>query len=60
VRYSAANPKRNFPEADGPAGVGVTVFGSLVCATLAVFGALVSSGLFRQRSVTVLTSAPDS
>jgi hypothetical protein len=60
VRYSAANPRRNFPERDGPPGVGVTAFVSLLCATLAAFGALVIAGLVRRRGDGPLTAAPAS
>ncbi|MET0552440.1 MAG: DUF3592 domain-containing protein [Vicinamibacteria bacterium] len=49
VRYSAADPKRNFPEQAGHPGLGMTVFVSAVCAAVAVLGALVLSGLVRRR-----------
>lgn len=47
VRYSAANPKRNFPEGGGVTSVGVAVFVSILSALLALFGALLLVGYFR-------------
>lgn len=47
VRYSAANPNRNFPEGGGVTSLGVVIFVSSLSALFALFGALLLWGFFR-------------
>lgn len=48
VRYSEANPKRNFPAGAGVTSMGVTIFVSVVASVFAVFGGVLLLGVFRR------------
>ena len=48
VRYSAANPKRNFPAGAGVTSMGVTIFVSAVASVFAVFGGALVLGFVRR------------
>ena len=47
IRYSDANPKRNFPAGAGVTSFGVTVFVSAIAFLFAVFGGAIVWGFFR-------------
>ena len=47
VRYSASNPKRNFPAGAGVTSIGVTIFVSVVASLFAVFGGALVWGFVR-------------
>lgn len=51
VRYSAVNPKRNFPAGAGVTSLGVTIFVSAVASVFAVFGGVLVWGFFRHAEI---------
>ena len=50
IKYSASNPKRNFPTGEGASSLGMTIFASVMGGLFALFGGALTWGYFRTDS----------
>lgn len=52
IKYSASNPKRNFPAGAGATSIAVAIFASVIAALLAILGGALIWGYFHSATTT--------